>query len=117
MRPSSDVATKKTKQDKKNNERDKKTTPNDTKKTNERHKKNERTIQKKNETRQKKTRRTRQKKRKRRRSYIECRSIIAFRIIIRMMSAAWQEHTTLTRRMREYYCLGHGHLHDERNMA
>ena len=44
-------------------------------------------------------------------------SIIAFGVVIFIMSAVGLELATIVRRMREYDCLGRGYLHDERSMA
>ena len=46
-----------------------------------------------------------------------CASIIAFGVVICMMRAVWRQHVTLVRRMREYYCLWRGFLHDDCSRA
>ena len=38
-------------------------------------------------------------------------SIIAFRMVIRMMGAVGREHKTIVRRMRDYYCLRRHYSH------
>ena len=44
-------------------------------------------------------------------------SIIAFGVVIVIMSAALRELATIARRMREYYCLWRDYSYDEREIA